>query len=173
MGNQLRLVKPAIDLEKEYLSFYQEWTDSGEKMVPWVIQKDPTNFPEMVQFLHNSEKGIGIPQGWVADSTYWLVNEDNRILGVGNIRHQLTEHLLNSGGHIGYGIRPSERRKGYATTLLALSLEITKELGIRKALVVCDEDNTASARTILKNGGIPDSDFIEDDGNVIKRFWIE
>lgn len=173
MGSRLRLVMPAIDLEKEYFSFYQEWINSGEKMVPWVIQKDPTNFSEMVQFLHNSAKGIGIKEGWVPDSTYWLVNEDNRILGVVNIRHQLTELLMKSGGHIGYGIRPSERRKGYATKLLALSLEITKELGIQKALVVCDEINTASAKTILKNGGIPDSDYIEEDGNVIKRFWIE
>ncbi|WP_449621883.1 GNAT family N-acetyltransferase [Robertmurraya sp. Marseille-Q9965] len=173
MRKQLRLINPTIELEKEYLSFYQEWLDSGEPMVPWVIQKDPTNFSEMVQFLHNSSMGIGIKEGWVPDSTYWLVDEDNRIIGVVNIRHQLTEHLLNSGGHIGYGIRPSERRKGYATTLLALSLEITKELGIRRALVVCDEVNTGSARTIMKNAGIPDSDYIEEDGNVIKRFWIE
>lgn len=57
--------------------------------------------------------------------------------------------------------------------MLSLSLEKAKELGIKKALVVCDEDNKGSYKTIINNGGIPDSDFIEEEGNIIKRFWIE
>ncbi|MFB5563381.1 GNAT family N-acetyltransferase, partial [Bacillus cereus] len=73
----------------------------------------------------------------------------------------------------GYGIRPSERRKGYATKLLALSLEKTKELDITKVLVVCDAVNTASEKTILHNGGLRDHDFTEEDGNVVRRYWIE
>ncbi len=94
-------------------------------------------------------------------------------MGAVNIRHSLTEHLFNAGGHIGYGIRPSERRKGYATKLLALSLEKTKELDITKVLVVCDAVNTASEKTILHNGGLRDDDFTEEDGNVVRRYWIE
>lgn len=170
---ELYLVRPTVDLEEEYLSFYKEWVDSKENMVPWVIQKDPSNFKEMVQFLYDNENGINLPKGWVPDSTFWLINGNNRILGAVNIRHQLTELLVHSGGHIGYGIRPSERRKGFATKLLSLSLEKAKEIGIQKALVVCDEHNTGSFKTITNNGGIPDADFIEDDGNIIKRFWIE
>ncbi|MEH7112980.1 GNAT family N-acetyltransferase [Neobacillus niacini] len=172
-SQHLSLTKPTVDLKEEYLSFYEEWLESQESMVPWVIKKDPANFAAMVQFLNDSEQGINLPKGWVPDSTFWLINQDKRILGVVKIRHQLTEFLLNSGGHIGYGIRPSERRKGYATKLLSLSLEKAKELGIKKALVVCDEDNTGSFKTIINNGGIPDSDFIEADGNIIKRFWID
>ncbi|MGO4369760.1 GNAT family N-acetyltransferase, partial [Paenibacillus sp. MCAF20] len=107
------------------------------------------------------------------DSTYWLVGEQGLLLGVVNIRHALTPFLLERGGHIGYGIRPSERRKGYAGELLRLSLIEAKHLGINRVLVVCDESNTASAKTILKNGGIPDRDFVEEDGNVIRRFWID
>ncbi|MGG0184986.1 GNAT family N-acetyltransferase [Bacillus rhizoplanae] len=169
----ITLVKPTLTLQNEYLDFYQEWKDSGEDMVPWVISKDPSDFHGMIQFLLDSEKGENIPEGWVPDSTYWLVTENKKIVGAVNIRHQLTEKLLNCGGHIGYGIRPSERQKGYATTLLALALEKTKGLGIQKALVVCDESNVGSEKTIIKNGGIPDSNYIEEDGNVIKRFWIE
>ncbi|MEH6850137.1 GNAT family N-acetyltransferase, partial [Bacillus pseudomycoides] len=75
--------------------------------------------------------------------------------------------------HIGYGIRPSERQKGYATILLKLALEKAKELGIQKALVVCDESNIGSEKTIIKNGGIHDSNYIEEDGNVVKRYLIE
>lgn len=173
MDNQLVLSKPTIELKEEYLSFYQEWIDSGETMVPWVIEKDPSNFEAMVHFLLDSEKGVNLPEGWVPDSTFWLINENNRVLGAVNIRHRLTERLMDRGGHIGYGIRPTERRKGYATKLLALSLEKVKGYGVDKALITCDESNTASLRTIINNGGIQDTDFIEEDGNVIKRFWIE
>jgi predicted acetyltransferase len=109
----------------------------------------------------------------VPSSTYWLVNEDRKIIGVVNIRHRLTEKLFHSGEHIGYGIRPSERRKGYTTKLLSLSLEKAKELGIQKVLVVCDADNIGSEKTILNNGGICDIDYVMEDGNIVKRFWIE
>ena len=173
MGEQLYLTKPSVNLKEEYLSFYKEWIESGETIVPWVIEKDPSNFEEMVQFLMDNEKGINLPDGWVPDSTYWLLNNEKRIIGAVNIRHQLTEVLFNSGGHIGYGIRPSERRKGYATKLLSLSLEKAKELGIKKVLVVCDKTNVGSLKVITNNNGIPDSDFVEDDGNIVKRFWIE
>ncbi|PKJ55359.1 GNAT family N-acetyltransferase [Bacillus sp. SN10] len=167
------LLTPTTDLQEEYLDFYNEWKDSGETMIPWVITKDPSNFPAMVQELLDAHNGINLPESWVPDSTYWLVTDHNRIVGAVNIRHSLTEHLFNAGGHIGYGIRPSERRKGFATKLLALSLEKAKQLNITKALVVCDEVNTASEKTILHNGGLRDDDFIEEDGNVVRRFWIE
>ncbi|MCU5224868.1 GNAT family N-acetyltransferase [Bacillus tropicus] len=167
------LLTPTTDLQDEYLDFYNEWKDSGETMIPWVISKDPSNFPAMVQELLDAHNGVNLPQSWVPDSTYWLVTDNNRIVGAVNIRHSLTEHLFNAGGHIGYGIRPSERRKGYATKLLELSLEKTKKLNITRALVVCDEVNTASEKTILHNGGVRDDDFIEEDENVVRRFWIE
>lgn len=173
MEEQLYLTKPSVNLKEEYLSFYKEWIESGETIVPWVIEKDPSNFEEMVQFLMDNEKGVNIPDGWVPDSTYWLLNNEKRIIGAVNIRHQLTEVLFNSGGHIGYGIRPSERQKGYATKLLSLSLEKARELGIKKVLVVCDKTNLGSLKVITNNNGIPDSDFVEDDGNIVKRFWIE
>jgi predicted acetyltransferase len=172
LEKKVSLVKPTVEMEVEYLDFYKEWKDSGEDMIPWVIEKDPSDFKRIVQFLHNNEKGENLPEGWVPDSTYWLVNEDNKVLGVVNIRHSLTERLFNCGGHIGYGIRPSERRKGYATQILSLSLEKTNELGIDRVLVVCDATNIASERTIVKNGGKEDVSFTEKDGNVVKRFWI-
>jgi predicted acetyltransferase len=77
------------------------------------------------------------------------------------------------GGHIGYGIRPSERRKGYANNILSAALEITKEWGLQKVLVVCDKGNIGSEKTIVKNGGILELEYIEENGNTIRRFWIE
>ncbi|MEV5029792.1 GNAT family N-acetyltransferase [Paenibacillus sp. LPE1-1-1.1] len=172
METKVALVKPTLALKDAYLSFYQEWAESGEDMVPWVISKEPADFQGMLQFLEANESGENLPKGWVPDSTFWLVAGDERIVGAVNIRHALTEKLLNSGGHIGYGIRPSDRRKGYAGKLLGLALVEARKLGIRKVLVVCDESNLASERTILRNGGVPDTPYTEENGNVIKRFWI-
>lgn len=168
----LQLVRPTVELEDEYLSFYQEWKDSGEPMIPWVISKEPKPFAEMVQWLHDNEHGVNLPEGWVPDSTYWLVADGRRIVGAVNIRHALTERLFHSGGHIGYGIRPGDRGRGYATQILKLALEKTREMGLTDVLVVCDESNVASERVIVKNGGIADTPFVEEDGNVVRRFWI-
>jgi len=154
------------------LDYYQEWKKSGEDMIPWVISREPSEFEEMIAWLHDNEKGINLNEGWVPDSTFWLVSENKRILGVVNIRHKLTEYLMNRGGHIGYGIRPSERKKGYATQLLSLALNEAKKLGIYKVLVTCNASNIASERTIIRNEGIADNDFIEENGNVVKRYWI-
>jgi predicted acetyltransferase len=173
MANGVFISKPSAEYHDEYIAFYEEWKESKETMIPWVIGKDPSDFEGMLQFLRDSENEENIPATWVPSSTYWLIDEEKKVVGAVNIRHQLTEKLLHSGGHIGYGIRPSERRKGYATKLLSLALEKAKELGIQKALVVCDEDNIGSERTILKNGGAFESTYVKDDGNAVKRFWIE
>lgn len=162
MENGVYLSEPTLELEKEYLSFYQEWVESGETMIPWVISKNPSDFPRMVEFLLKSAQEDGVPDGWVPASTYWLVNDERKIVGTVNIRHRLTEHSFNAGGHIGYGIRPSKRRKGYATQLLRLALEKAKVLGIKRALVVCDETNTGSKKVIRNNGGIQDKSFIDE-----------
>lgn len=88
------LIKPTLDLKEPYLNFYEEWKESGEKMVPWVIAKDPTDFKEMLRSMIDSENGKNIPEGWVSDSTFWLVGDENKILGAVNIRHQLTDYLF-------------------------------------------------------------------------------
>ena len=170
---QVRLIKPSRAYKEAYLAFYEDWVRSGELMVPWVISKDPYAFDEMLAFLQRNEQGIDIPEGWVKDSTYWLVTESQQIVGAVNIRHELNDKLFNSGGHIGYGIRPGERHNGYGSEILRLSLEKTRELGITKVLIVCDAVNEPSRRVILRNGGIKDVDYIESNGNVVERFWIE
>ncbi|MDQ1914466.1 GNAT family N-acetyltransferase [Paenibacillus sp. GD4] len=165
-----RLVRPSEEWREEYIAFYEDWNSSGEKMVPWVIAKEPYSFEEMLQYLSDGEKET---EGLVPHSTYWLIDDDNQVVGVVNIRHRLNEKLLLRGGNIGYGIRPSARRKGHATRILSLALGITKAMGLDRALVTCDRSNEASARTIVKNGGKLDSEYVEDNGNVVLRFWID
>lgn len=108
----------------------------------------------------------------VPHSTYWFVRDDNKILGAINIRHWLNDYLKNIGGHIGYGIRPSERRKGYATEMLGKALDIVSEMGIKSILIICDKDNIASAKTIIKNGGVLHSED-SDNGIIFQRYWID
>ncbi|MFK7693607.1 GNAT family N-acetyltransferase [Paenibacillus sp. HJGM_3] len=172
MTESVALVRPSVEYQDAYMAFYREWVGSGEDMVPWVISRDPSDFQAMVEWLLANETDERLPEGRVPDSTYWLITASGRVVGAVNIRHRLTEKLFQRGGHIGYGIRPSARRCGYATKLLALALEKARGLGIRDVLVVCDSTNEASARTIVRNGGVPAESFTEEDGNVINRFWI-
>ncbi|SFM22664.1 Predicted acetyltransferase [Paenibacillus sp. 1_12] len=171
--NKIRLVRPSMEYRELYLSFYDEWKSSGEHIVPWVVRKDPSDFKVLLESLYSedSEEKLTNPS-WVPHSTYWLLNEENLLVGAANIRHRLNEELMNSGGHIGYGISPSHRRKGYASALLAQTLHIMKAMGLNRVLLVCDKGNIGSEKTILRHGGVFESEFIEDDGNIVKRFWI-
>ena len=114
-----------------------------------------------------------VPKGLVPSSTYLAVREkDNYIVGMIDIRHYLNEYLTQAGGHIGYGVRKTERNKGYAKQMLKLALEKCKELKIKKVLITCDEDNIASEKVILSaNAKLEDIRNI--DGENKKRFWIE
>jgi predicted acetyltransferase len=168
----VKLIKPKVELQKEYMDMIHEWKAFENKLVPWVLDFDASDFPALIKNLENCSKGIDLPEGLVEHSTYWLVNENNRVLGAVNIRHRLSEWLLNFAGHIGYGVRPSERRKGYASEALSQALQIAKSMEIDRALVVCDRDNIASARTIMKNGGVLENE-IEKDGVLMQRYWID
>ncbi|AZN38677.1 GNAT family N-acetyltransferase [Paenibacillus albus] len=167
-----KLVKPSTELKESYMAFYEEWIASGEDIVPWVVSVDPSDFDAYVRELNEAHLEEKLQEGWVPGSTYWLLDEADKVVGAVNIRHRLNQKLLESGGHIGYGVIPSERRKGYASQILAQALQKTDALGIREVLVCCDDGNIGSERTILGCGGQYESSFTEAHGNVVKRFWI-
>lgn len=175
MENSVELVKPSTEYKDEYISFYKDWKSSEEDITPWVVEKDPSNFDAMLDFLFSQDTEDKITNGtFVPHSTFWLIEKySKKVIGAVNIRHRLNTKLLNCGGHIGYGIRPSERRKGYASMLLALTLEIAKDMGLNSVLLVCDKGNLASEKTIIKNGGKFESEYAEDNGNIVRRFWIQ
>ncbi|HLL72624.1 MAG TPA: GNAT family N-acetyltransferase [Pyrinomonadaceae bacterium] len=94
--------------------------------------------------------------------------------GTARLRHQLTPALEHEGGHIGYDIRPSARRRGFGTLILALTLERARILGLARALLTCDTDNTASARIIERNGGALAARVVSNrTGKLISQYWIE
>jgi predicted acetyltransferase len=169
--NRLKLAKPAMKYQAAYYEFFQEYQVSGEPFIPWVIKFDPDPFDGFIKTLQDMEDGLDLPSGYVPGSTFWLVEDDERIIGVVNIRHRLTESLRKEGGHIGYGIRPTERNKGYGTIILKLALEEAKKLGIRKALLTCSKDNIASAKVIINNKGVLDSEDIVGK-RALQRYWI-
>lgn len=95
--------------------------------------------------------------------------EDHKLVGMVNIRHYLNEVLQEHGGHIGQSVRPSEQGKGYGTMQIALALKYLKPLGQTQVLMTCDLDNIASMKSILKNGGVEDTNH---NNKEIKKFWI-
>lgn len=111
--------------------------------------------------------------GLVPDTTLFCLDKDRNIfVGAVNIRHYLNDGLLRTGGHIGAGIRPGERRKGYATAMIGLALEECRKLGIDKVLITCDKDNIGSAKSIINNGGVLENE-VEEDGHMEQRYWIQ
>lgn len=156
----LTLVEPALHYKNAYLDMIEEWYNSGEKPIPWVLRFDAANFEGMLEQLQLLKESTNLERGQVNSSTYWLCAGNQRLLGAVNIRHTLHGALTSTGGHIGYGIRPSERRKGYATELLRLGLLEADRLGIGKALVACDKTNIGSAKAIINNGGILESEAV-------------
>ena len=97
---------------------------------------------------------------------------DNKMIGTINVRHPY-EGYVQIHGHIGYGVRPSERKKGYATAMLRLALAYCKEIGLEKVLLTCDKSNYASAKTITNCGGIFESESLQSDGQLLQRYWID
>jgi len=168
-----------IKLTKEYYpqlsEMLDEWKMDQElnhtNRSPWTIFRN--DYHDFDYYLENLE--VNEPKdGKVPDSVFFLLDiERNILLGAVNIRHYLNDYLLKYGGHIGDGIRPSERRKGYATEMVRLALSECKKLGMEKVLMVCDKTNIGSAQTIIKNGGVLENEIIDDDGNIQQRYWIE
>lgn len=172
LEEKLKLVKPNVDLKNEYLNMLSEWKVHGGEIIPWSLNLDTTDFISLVDKLNAYSEGINLPDGFVPSTTYWLINKEERILGAIEIRHKLNDNLAFRGGHIGYGVRPSERRQGYASKMLSLALHKCKSIGLSKVLITCSKSNTGSAKTIMKNGGILDSEDV-DDGEVFQRYWID
>lgn len=166
----LKLVKASEQYHSQITDMLDEWNASGETIIPYAIRRiDYHDFSYYCAHLEVTEANGGL----VPDSTFFCLDEERKVIvGAVNIRHYLNESLLLNGGHIGDGVRPSERRKGIATKMIALALDECRKLGIEKVLMVCDKENIASAKGIQHNGGILENE-VEVGGVVEQRYWIE
>ena len=112
-----------------------------------------------------------VPEGWVPATLYYLVDREGHVAGALDLRHYLNDGLYY-GGHIGYGMSPPYRGRGWAPLMLALGLEKAKALGIDRALVTCNDDNLPSAGTIEACGGVLENVVLEE-GKPLRRYWID
>lgn len=129
-------------------------------------------FVEYLNFLKESEGGNNLASGLVPD-TILCAFLGKEIVGRVSVRHRLNDFLLRIGGHIGYGVLPQHRRKGYATEILRQALEETRRIGLEKVLLTCDDTNVGSYKTIEKCGGVLENKVEAGEGRPLKRrYWI-
>ena len=171
----IKLVKASNEYQDLIVDMLKEWIDynnnhpEANTSPASIFKNDYHNFDHYINNLDLKNPRPGL----VEDSTFFALDvERNKMVGAVNIRHELNDYLLNYGGHIGDGVRPSERKKGYATKIIGLALKECQNLNIDKVLLVCDKDNIGSAKSIKNNGAILENEIVKD-GKLIQRYWIE
>lgn len=171
------LVKPEFKYFRQYKEMMDEWIEDGSRLAPWPVYLKYDNeekFKELVQYLEDVENGIN-SDGRAPSTTMWLYDEEqDKIIGLYNLRHVLIGDMGKLWGHIGYGVRPSERRKGYATFLLKSTMNAACERGINDVYVGAYSDNIASCKTIEKCGFQFDEVMIDEGcGKEIRKYFYK
>ncbi len=172
-NESVTLIQPCLLMKEEYIRYclaFRSVNEADQDMDELALR----DFAQFIQAQQDAELGKGLPASWVSCSTYWLVRDGGFILGNSSLRHFLTPDLEDLGGHIGYRINPLERRKGYGTLILKLTLEKARERGLTEVLVTCDPINIASARVIQNNGGVLASEsYSQKYSRMVSRYWIK
>ena len=170
----LKLVRPDEGMIEEIRAYKQSMLDAGDSMdgTGSLRRLDAPEWLVQCALTANAET---VPEGRVQATQFVCVRErDGRIVGMIDVRHRFNDYLRNYGGHIGYSVRPDERRKGYASWMLSQALSYCQEIGLERVMISCLVDNEASRRTILKNGGVYDRTVHEPQENVdLQRYGIE
>ncbi|GGQ62750.1 GNAT family N-acetyltransferase [Couchioplanes azureus] len=170
-----QLITPTTRLHAQWLAARDEWGrgvhQDGSGLRPGDEVDTARGFAAFVARLRREpDPAIPPAPGWV-HCTYWWIVEDDGVLGAIALRHELTDTLLESGGHIGYGVRPGARRRGLASWALAQVLASARDLGLERVLLTCDVANEASRRTIERHGGVCE-DVRDTPHGRVRRYWI-
>jgi predicted acetyltransferase len=172
-ADSVTLIEPTTRLAAEFQAMVEEFRLAGEESYQHYRDQIRTDFPAYVRWIESLRAGNPARPDRVPESIFWLVRNGHTVLGGSRLRYELTARTAQIGGHIGYDIRPSARRQGYGTRLLALTLERARGAGLTHILLTCDTANIASARTIEKNGGrLENRISAPDTGEEVSRYWI-
>ncbi|MEU8264537.1 GNAT family N-acetyltransferase [Micromonospora sp. NPDC048999] len=168
------LIAPTTRLHKSWLAARDDWGrgvhQDGSGLHPADDVDSPEGFATWVDRLRAGADESRLPEGWVP-AVYWWIVEADEVLGAISLRLRLNDFLLRAGGHIGYGVRPAARRRGVATFALGAALAEAARRGVDPVLVTCADDNTASARTIERHGGVLE-DVRDTELGRSRRYWI-
>ncbi len=165
-----QLVRPSAMYERSYADYIRELGD--EERYPFPLDYAHDDFPALLRRLDDLERGLNVPEGFVRSSTYWLVQGDE-LVGVSSLRHTLNERIRHMGGHIGLGIRPSRRGRGLGSLLLGMTIAEARQRGITPIHIHCHKHNAASARMIVSNGGVLESEVPEPGSeHVVQRYAV-
>jgi predicted acetyltransferase len=167
-ASDITLIPATSDLREEFWDMAREWVAAGDPRYRGGLD----NFESYMAQIERFRRGVALQPRLVPSSEFWLV-KGRRILGRISVRHRLNANLEIEGGHIGYDVRPSERRKGYGSLMLKLALEEARKMGLKRVLITCDTDNIASAKIIEKNGGIFEGhDISPMSGKQLNQYWV-
>ena len=171
--DELELVFPTKEHKQQVEEYLQEFLENGEYEIAGDGGLDRIqNFDEWLKKIQNDLSNDSAENNRIPSTLYLTIRKsDKKIVGNVQIRHYLNEKLLNYGGHIGDSVRPSERRKGYATEQIRLALKECKKIGIDNVLMSCDKTNIGSDKSIMNNGGILENEtYINNE--LVQRYWI-
>lgn len=173
--DEMLLVIPTMEYKDQIESYRQDFLEFGGSMDGAGSLRRFENAEDWIKDSEKSSNPETVPEGLVPATQFIYVRKsDGKMIGVIQVRHYLNEYLKKYAGHIGYSVRPSERRKGYAKRMLHDVLPYCKEIGMDKVMISCIDTNEASRRTILANGGIYESTVYEPDRKRnLQKYWID
>lgn len=168
------LIRPTGEYASQIIEYRQEFLDAGDSMDGTGPLRRFENPEEYIKICAEYEDTTTVPSHLVPATQFFFIRKsDNKLVGMIQIRHRFNDYLEKYAGHIGYSVRPSERRKGYAKEMLRMTLPFCREIGIDKVMITCIDGNIGSEKTILANGGVYEYTIHEPNENKdLKRFWI-
>lgn len=174
--DELKLVTPTLEYNEQVMKYRKVFLDNNENLSGCAELEDVSSYEEWIDFDNRRSKIYA--KDYVPSTVCLCIRvKDDKLVGIIDFRHDLTDFLLKYGGNIGYSIHPEERRKGYGTEMLRLMLMKCREHNKKRVLLTCDKENIASAKIMIANGAVMENEVVDEvnlsKSGIIQRYWIE